>query len=247
MWMHARKARMQVSKLPWPLHWFHITLPPFPLYSSLHFPLLLQKLELPWSEASKQPCTLPLPVWVINPAGQFIPFKPFTLSFELAGWSLHQSKGCWPFLPLSIPPGVQDFPGARHSPPKHYQDMTRLSQPPSRARPQTKAAWALHPGQSPLSGLETAWKDERASRTDLFTSCYLVPTPLSFSEAGSSFFPWSLGLTSLSSSRKKECEECTCLRGDYFPQGQAEMDNEVKHNRHPFLKDSKERQLDIVH
>lgn len=44
------------------------------------------------------------------------------------------------------------------------------------------------------------------------------------------------------------CEECTCLRGDYFHQGQAEMDNEVKNKRHFFLKGlSKERLLDIVH
>lgn len=109
-------------------------LPPF-IHPPFAFPLLLQKLELPWSEASKQPRTLPLPVRVINPAGQLIPFKPFTLSFELTGWSLCQSRGCWPFLPLSIPPGVQHFPGARHSPPKQYGDMTRPSPPPSRARP----------------------------------------------------------------------------------------------------------------
>lgn len=36
--------------------------------------------------------------------------------------------------------------------------------------------------------------------------------------------------------------------GDYFHQGQAEMDNEVENKRHLFLKGlSKDRLLDIVH
>lgn len=100
-----------------------------------------------------------------------------------------------PSFHLAFPqePRTSRDPGIR------LQNNIQIPQSPPNPLPEPdrkiKPRGPCTPGRQPLSGLETAWKDERGFHSDLFTPCYLAPTPFRLSEADSSIFPWSPGLT----------------------------------------------------